>query len=266
LGRIVRTPLFICVHVPRNQLCNVFGYCLFLGVNNDLWIGIIIRKRLSAATCLPAVHSFFCSFVGVMGLLHFHTFSICMNLVTQWRDTGFLGHSKLIIYWRRHGKYNYLPYTMPTTLNGTLRRGCCFLLIPSYLRNSNDSFSFYLSIAVLLAGLTKPCEVGEILALYSLKSLSLDYKAKLKSPCFFLQVTLFLQIIFVLHSYGKVKGKGVIFLTGHIQCKQSLSPRSLELRVIFKRADDHIFEKTLNSCFSEIHGGTLSEICKALLY
>jgi hypothetical protein len=22
------------------------------------------------------------------------------------------------------------------------------------------------------------------------------------------------------HSYGKVKGKGVIFLTGHIQCKQ----------------------------------------------
>jgi hypothetical protein len=31
------------------------------------------------------------------------------------------------------------------------------------------------------------------------------------------------------HSYGKVKGKGIIFLTGHIQCKQSLSPRSLEL-------------------------------------
>jgi hypothetical protein len=29
-------------------------------------------------------------------------------------------------------------------------------------------------------------------------SLSLDYKVKLKSPCFFLQVTLFLQIIFVL--------------------------------------------------------------------
>jgi hypothetical protein len=42
---------------------------------------------------------------------------------------------------------------------------------------------------VLLAGLTKPGEVGEILALYSLKSLSLDYKAKLKSPCFFLQVS-----------------------------------------------------------------------------
>jgi hypothetical protein len=62
----------------------------------------------------------------------------------------------------------------------------------------NDSFSFYLSIAVLLqAGLTKPGEVGEILALYRLKSLSFDCKAKLKSPCFFLQVTLFLQIIFV---------------------------------------------------------------------
>jgi hypothetical protein len=59
-------------------------------------------------------------------------------------------------------------------------------------------FPFYLSIAVLLAGITKPGEVGEILALYRLKSLSLDYKAKLKSPCFFLQVTLFLQIIFVL--------------------------------------------------------------------
>jgi hypothetical protein len=55
----------------------------------------------------------------------------------------------------------------------------------------NDSFSFYLSIAVLLAGLTKPGEVGEILALYRLKSLSLDYKAKLKSPCFFLQVNSF---------------------------------------------------------------------------
>jgi proteasome assembly chaperone (PAC2) family protein len=56
----------------------------------------------------------------------------------------------------------------------------------------------HLSIAVLLAGLTKPGEVGKILALYRLKSLSLDNKAKLKSPCFFLQVTLFLQIIFVL--------------------------------------------------------------------
>jgi hypothetical protein len=55
-----------------------------------------------------------------------------------------------------------------------------------YGQLKNDSFSFYLSIDVLLAGLPKP---GEILALYSLKSLSLDYKAKLKSPCFFLQVT-----------------------------------------------------------------------------
>jgi hypothetical protein len=48
------------------------------------------------------------------------------------------------------------------------------------------------------AGLPKPGEVGEIPTLYRLKSLSLDYKAKLKSPCFFLQVTLFLQIIFAL--------------------------------------------------------------------
>ena len=63
-----------------------------------------------------------------------------------------------------------------------------------YGQLKNDSFSFYISIAVLLAGLTEP---GEVLALYRLKSLSLDYKAKLKSPCFFLQVTLFLQIIFV---------------------------------------------------------------------
>jgi hypothetical protein len=65
-----------------------------------------------------------------------------------------------------------------------------------YGQLKNDSF--YLSIAVLIAGLTKPGEVGEIITLYRLKSLSLDYKAKLKSPCFFLQVTLFLQIIFVL--------------------------------------------------------------------
>jgi hypothetical protein len=49
-----------------------------------------------------------------------------------------------------------------------------------------------------ITGLIKPGKVGEILALYWLKSLSLDYKAKLKSPCFFLQVTLFLQIIFIL--------------------------------------------------------------------
>jgi hypothetical protein len=48
---------------------------------------------------------------------------------------------------------------------------------------------------VLLAGLTKPGEVGEILALYRLKSLSFDYKAKLKSPCFFLQVTLFFKFL-----------------------------------------------------------------------
>jgi hypothetical protein len=39
---------------------------------------------------------------------------------------------------------------------------------------------------MLLAGLTKPGEEGEILALYRPKSLSLDYEAKLKSPRFFL--------------------------------------------------------------------------------
>jgi hypothetical protein len=53
-------------------------------------------------------------------------------------------------------------------------------------------------MAIVVAGLTKPGEMGEILALFWLKSLSLNYKAKLKLPCFFLQVTLFLQIIFVL--------------------------------------------------------------------
>jgi len=47
-------------------------------------------------------------------------------------------------------------------------------------------------MAVLLAGLTKPGKVGEIIALYRLKSLSLDYKAKLKSPCFFLKSHSFL--------------------------------------------------------------------------
>jgi hypothetical protein len=50
----------------------------------------------------------------------------------------------------------------------------------------------------LTPGLTKPGKVGEIVTLYRLKLLALDYKAKLKSPCFFLQVALFLQIIFVL--------------------------------------------------------------------
>jgi hypothetical protein len=42
---------------------------------------------------------------------------------------------------------------------------------------------------ITMAGLTKLGKVGEILALCRLKSLSLDCKAKLKSPCFFLQVT-----------------------------------------------------------------------------
>ena len=49
-----------------------------------------------------------------------------------------------------------------------------------------------------------------------------------------------------------MKRKRSHFLTGHIQCKQSLSPRSLELRGIFKRTDDHIFEKTLKIELSPI--------------
>jgi hypothetical protein len=40
-------------------------------------------------------------------------------------------------------------------------------------------------IFAMITGLIKPGKVDEILALYWLKSLSLDYKAKLKSPCFF---------------------------------------------------------------------------------
>ena len=47
-------------------------------------------------------------------------------------------------------------------------------------------------------GLIKPGKVGEILTLYHLKLPSLDSKAKLKLPCFFLQVAPFLQIICIL--------------------------------------------------------------------
>jgi hypothetical protein len=50
------------------------------------------------------------------------------------------------------------------------------------------------------SGLTKPGKVGEILALYQLKSLSLDSKAKLIYVAFFfLQVARFLQIILLLY-------------------------------------------------------------------
>jgi hypothetical protein len=52
--------------------------------------------------------------------------------------------------------------------------------------------------------------------------------------------------------YEKGKRKRSHVLTGHIQWKQSLSPRSLELRGIFKRTDDHIFEKTLKIELSPI--------------
>jgi hypothetical protein len=65
-------------------------------------------------------------------------------------------------------------------------------------------------IAVLLAGLTKPGEVGEILALYRLKSLSLDYKAKLKSPCFFLQVNSFLANNLRFTSDSADRGRSII--------------------------------------------------------
>jgi hypothetical protein len=44
------------------------------------------------------------------------------------------------------------------------------------------------------SGLTKPGEVGEILTLIRLKSLSLDYKGKLKSHCFFLGVSVCLVV------------------------------------------------------------------------
>ena len=53
-----------------------------------------------------------------------------------------------------------------------------------------------LSQSKVRAGPTKPGKVGEILALYQLKSL--DSKTKLKLNCFFLQVAPFLQIICVL--------------------------------------------------------------------
>ena len=57
---------------------------------------------------------------------------------------------------------------------------------------------------MLLVGLTKPGEMGEILALYRMKSLSLDYKAKLKSPCFFLQSTtpLLCPTLTIAHLFG----------------------------------------------------------------
>ena len=53
------------------------------------------------------------------------------------------------------------------------------------------------------------------------------------------------------HSYGKVKGKGVICLTGHIQCKQSLSPRSLDLSGNFQTHRwSYIWEDTENRVIS----------------
>ena len=60
---------------------------------------------------------------------------------------------------------------------------CCLL----WTSTKNPATLFF---CLNTTGLTKPGEVGEILALYWLKSLSLDYKVKLKSPCYFLQITL----------------------------------------------------------------------------
>jgi hypothetical protein len=45
------------------------------------------------------------------------------------------------------------------------------------------------------SGITKPGKVGEILALFQLKLPSFYFKAKLKSPYFFLQVAPILQIM-----------------------------------------------------------------------
>jgi hypothetical protein len=98
-----------------------------------------------------------------------------------------------------------------------------------------DSFSFYLSIAVLLQAslyfyillLLMPVS-GSVLLLYAVAhTISLKYLFPEK---------MFIEVCCqkCAHSYGKVKGKGVIFLTDHIQCKQSLSPRSLELRGNFQ--------------------------------
>jgi hypothetical protein len=75
---------------------------------------------------------------------------------------------------------------------------------------------------VLLAGLTEP---GEVLALYRLKSLSLDYKAKLKSPSFLFASHSFLannlrfmpimvkpivKTSVINGSYIRIRGKGFI--------------------------------------------------------
>jgi hypothetical protein len=89
---------------------------------------------------------------------------------------------------------------------------CCFFIkhaalgrkSKDWLARNQDNVSEWgdMSIHGLLfqwaTGLTKPGKVGEVLALYQLKSPSLDSKAKLKSPCFFLQVAPYLQIICVL--------------------------------------------------------------------
>jgi hypothetical protein len=59
-----------------------------------------------------------------------------------------------------------------------------------------------------MPGLTNPGKVGKIQALYRLKSPSVDAKAKLMSPCFFLQVVPFLQKN--LHIMVKLINKAIV--------------------------------------------------------
>jgi hypothetical protein len=106
---------------------------------------------------------------------------------------GFLENKWSIFHILFHiQQYKFLEFTFIQT-HTFIRRN---LTIGNKQLGSNHIYIYvYISI---YTGLTKPGEVGEILALFRLKSLSLDCKAKLKSPCFFFQVTLFLQIIFIL--------------------------------------------------------------------
>ena len=80
-----------------------------------------------------------------------------------------------------HGMYIYI------SLICTMSRWC--------ILKSKEAIPF-ITLSVLTNG--KPGEVCEIIALYRLKSPSFDSKVKIKLPCLFLQVTLFLHIIIVL--------------------------------------------------------------------
>jgi hypothetical protein len=56
------------------------------------------------------------------------------------------------------------------------------------IESVNVQINNVMTKVVVAPGPTKPGEVDEILTLHQLKLPSLDSKAKLKSPCFFLQV------------------------------------------------------------------------------